>query len=104
VPTLAATYHVNSDNFDGTGLATLGEVRSYSLGQICVRSRRVMNSDKVKGKWKQLKGEIKRKWGQVTDDDLLQAEGNMDVLIGTIQERTGEQRDAIRQWLDERKY
>ena len=63
-----------------------------------------MNSDKVKGKWKQLKGEIKRKWGQVTDDDLLQAEGNMDVLIGTIQERTGEQRDAIRQWLDERKY
>ncbi len=63
-----------------------------------------MNSDKVKGKWNQLKGEIKRKWGQVTDDDLLQAEGNMDVLIGTIQERTGEQRDAIRQWLDERKY
>ncbi len=63
-----------------------------------------MNSDKVKGKWKQLKGEIKRKWGQVTDDDLLKAEGNMDVLIGTIQERTGEQRDAIRQWLDERKY
>jgi uncharacterized protein YjbJ (UPF0337 family) len=63
-----------------------------------------MNSDKVKGKWKQLKGEIKRKWGQVTDDDLLKAEGNMDVLIGTIQERTGEQRDAIRQWLDEQKY
>jgi len=63
-----------------------------------------MNSDKVKGKWKQLKGEIKRKWGQVTDDDLLQAEGNMDVLIGTIQKRTGEHRDAIHQWLDERKY
>jgi uncharacterized protein YjbJ (UPF0337 family) len=63
-----------------------------------------MNSDKMKGKWKQLKGEIKRKWGQVTDDDLLQAEGNMDVLIGTIQERTGEQRDAIRQWLNEQKY
>jgi len=63
-----------------------------------------MNSDKVKGKWKHVKGEIKRKWGQVTDDDLLQAEGNIDVLSGTIQERTGEQRDAIRQWLDERKY
>jgi uncharacterized protein YjbJ (UPF0337 family) len=58
-----------------------------------------MGSDKMKGKWNQLKGQIKRKWGQVTDDDLLQAEGNMDVLIGTIQERTGEQRDAIRQWL-----
>jgi uncharacterized protein YjbJ (UPF0337 family) len=63
-----------------------------------------MDSDKMKGKWNQLKGEIKRKWGQVTDDDLLQAEGNMDILIGTIQQRTGEQRDAIRQWLNERKY
>jgi uncharacterized protein YjbJ (UPF0337 family) len=63
-----------------------------------------MDSDQMKGKWKQLKGEIKRKWGQVTDDDLLRAEGDMDVLIGKIQERTGEQRDAIRQWLNERKY
>jgi uncharacterized protein YjbJ (UPF0337 family) len=39
----------------------------------------------------------------MTDDDLLQVEGNMDKLIGKIQERTGEQRDAIRQWLDERR-
>jgi uncharacterized protein YjbJ (UPF0337 family) len=62
-----------------------------------------MDSDQMKGKWKQLKGEIKRKWGQVTDDDLLRVEGDMDVLIGKIQERTGEQRDAIRQWLNERK-
>jgi uncharacterized protein YjbJ (UPF0337 family) len=57
----------------------------------------------MKGKWNQLKGEVKRKWGQMTDDDLLQVEGNMDKLIGKIQERTGEQRDAIRQWLDERR-
>ena len=62
-----------------------------------------MDSDRMKGKWNQLKGEVKRKWGQVTDDDLLQVEGNMDKLIGKIQERTGEQRDAIRQWLDERR-
>ncbi|HZY59902.1 MAG TPA: CsbD family protein [Candidatus Binataceae bacterium] len=62
-----------------------------------------MDSDRMKGKWNQLKGEVKRKWGQMTDDDLLQVEGNMDKLIGKIQERTGEQRDAIRQWLDERR-
>jgi uncharacterized protein YjbJ (UPF0337 family) len=62
-----------------------------------------MDSDRMKGKWNQLKGEVKRKWGQVTDDDLLQVEGNMDKLIGKIQERTGEQRDAIRQWLDEQR-
>jgi uncharacterized protein YjbJ (UPF0337 family) len=63
-----------------------------------------MDSDRMKGKWNQIKGDIKRKWGKITDDDLLQAEGNMDKLIGTIQQRTGEQRDAIRQWLDEQKY
>ena len=63
-----------------------------------------MVSDRMKGKWNQIKGDIKRKWGKITDDDLLQAEGNMDKLIGTIQQRTGEQRDAIRQWLDEQKY
>jgi uncharacterized protein YjbJ (UPF0337 family) len=60
-----------------------------------------MDNDRMKGKWNQLKGEIKRKWGQVTDDDLLQAEGNMDKLIGKIQERTGEQHDAIREWLNQ---
>jgi uncharacterized protein YjbJ (UPF0337 family) len=57
-----------------------------------------MNEDTVKGKWTQLKGEIKRKWGKVTDDDMMVAEGNVDKLIGTIQERSGEQRDAIQKW------
>ncbi len=63
-----------------------------------------MDSDRIKGKWNQIKGDVKRKWGQITDDDLLQAEGNMDKLVGTIQQRTGEQRDAIRQWFDQQKY
>lgn len=63
-----------------------------------------MDSDRIKGKWNQIKGDVKRKWGQITDDDLLQAEGNMDKLVGTIQQRTGEHRDAIRQWMDQQKY
>jgi uncharacterized protein YjbJ (UPF0337 family) len=63
-----------------------------------------MDTDRMKGNWNQLKGEIKRKWGKITDDDLLEAEGNMDKLIGKIQQRTGEQRDAIRQWLNDRSY
>ena len=57
-----------------------------------------MNKDIVKGKIKQLSGEIKRKWGMVTDDDLMQAEGSMIKLVGKIQERTGEQREAIEKW------
>ncbi len=59
-----------------------------------------MNADRIKGKWHQIKGEIKRKWGQVTDDDLKEAEGNMEKLIGKIQERSGERREAIEKWLD----
>jgi len=63
-----------------------------------------MNEDTVKGKWTQLKGEIKRKWGKVTDDDLLVAEGNMDKLVGTIQERSGDQREAIQKWFKSQGY
>ena len=63
-----------------------------------------MANPKMKGKWNQLKGEVKRKWGQITDDDLLQVQGNIDMLIGKIQERTGEQQEAIRNWLHEQRY
>jgi uncharacterized protein YjbJ (UPF0337 family) len=58
-----------------------------------------MNSDQVKGKFKQMAGEIKRKWGQVTDDDITQAEGSMEKLVGKIQERSGDRREAIEKWI-----
>jgi uncharacterized protein YjbJ (UPF0337 family) len=58
-----------------------------------------MNSDQMKGKFKQLAGEINRNWGQITDDDVTQAEGSMEKLVGKIQERTGERREAIEKWL-----
>jgi uncharacterized protein YjbJ (UPF0337 family) len=57
-----------------------------------------MNSDQVKGKFKQIAGEIKRKWGEVTDDDLKQAEGSLERLVGKIQERSGDHREAIEKW------
>ncbi|HLK86192.1 MAG TPA: CsbD family protein [Candidatus Binataceae bacterium] len=60
-----------------------------------------MNKDQTKGKWNQLKGEIKRRWARVTDDDLLEVEGDMDKLAGRIQERTGDRKEEIRRWLDE---
>lgn len=58
-----------------------------------------MNSDQFKGKLKQLGGEIKKKWGKMTDDDLTEASGNLDILVGRIQERSGERREAIEYWL-----
>jgi uncharacterized protein YjbJ (UPF0337 family) len=57
-----------------------------------------MDSDIVKGKLKQLRGEIKRKWGRMTDDDLMETEGSLEKMIGRIQERTGERRDEIEKW------
>lgn len=54
-----------------------------------------MNEDIIQGKWKQLKGHMKRQWGKLTDDDLDVAEGNRDYLIGRIQERTGQARDQV---------
>jgi len=63
-----------------------------------------MNSDTLKGQWKQLKGDVKKQWAKLTDDDLKQIEGHKDKLVGKIQERYGSTReDAERQadeWLD----
>lgn len=51
------------------------------------------NEDIIKGKWKQAKGQIKQRWGNLTDDDLTIAEGHRDYLIGRVQERYGIARD-----------
>ncbi|BAN50636.1 CsbD family protein [Metapseudomonas resinovorans] len=48
-----------------------------------------MNSDIIKGKWKQLTGRIQEKWGDLTDDDLDVAEGHSEYLVGKLQERYG---------------
>jgi len=52
-----------------------------------------MNDDTLKGKWLQLKGEVRRQWGKLTDDDVAQIEGNSEKMIGKLQERYGYARD-----------
>jgi uncharacterized protein YjbJ (UPF0337 family) len=60
-----------------------------------------MNSDQLKGKWKQLKGSVKERWGKLTDDDIDVIDGQHDQLIGVIQERYGIARDAAQKEVDE---
>lgn len=48
-----------------------------------------MSNDQVKGNWKQLKGEAKKRWGKLTDDDLDVIAGERDKLIGKVQEHYG---------------
>lgn len=45
--------------------------------------------DVFEGRWKQIKGDAKRFWGNLTDDDLDRSEGNRDKLVGALQERYG---------------
>jgi len=60
-----------------------------------------MNKNQAKGNWNQLKGEIKKRWGALTDDDLMEAEGDMQKLAGKIQKKTGDDQQAIEKWLRE---
>ena len=54
-----------------------------------------MNTLEIKGDWNITKGTLRQKWAQLTDDDLAYAEGKQDELLGRIQKRTGETREAI---------
>ncbi len=61
----------------------------------------VVNQDQLEGKWKQFKGELKLKWAEFTDDDLMLIEGRIDKLEGKIQERYGDRREEVKRWVDE---
>ncbi len=54
-----------------------------------------MNQDQVKGQWEQIKGKAKKAWGELTDDDILKAEGSADKLYGVIQARFGDTKETI---------
>jgi uncharacterized protein YjbJ (UPF0337 family) len=60
-----------------------------------------MNSDQFEGKWKQLKGQVKQRWGKLTDDDVTALSGKKDELVGKIQERYGITREQAETEADE---
>ena len=67
-----------------------------------------MNEHTLKGDWTQMKGTVKQKCADLTDDDLLHIEGSRDKLVGKVQERYGHSKeDAEREvdaWRVENKY
>lgn len=60
--------------------------------------------DKLKGNWNQVKGSLKQKWAQLTDDELLYEEGKEDELLGRIQQKTGETKESINAFIDKMKF
>jgi uncharacterized protein YjbJ (UPF0337 family) len=81
-----------NDGMDGIGFVS---------PQTPERLTPMVNAQALQGQWNQIRGELKKKWGQLTDDDLRFTNGNIDQLIGKIQQRTGEAREAIEQFLTE---
>ena len=59
-----------------------------------------MNNDVLQGKWTQLKGEVRRQWGKLTDDDIAQIQGNSEKLVGKLQERYGYAKDKAQSEYD----
>lgn len=53
-----------------------------------------MNQDRIEGRWKQIKGKVREKWGRLTDDDLDVIAGQREQLLGRIQQRHGLARDG----------
>jgi uncharacterized protein YjbJ (UPF0337 family) len=52
-----------------------------------------MNWDIIQGKWKEIKGQAKEKWGKLTDDELDLIEGKRDQLVGRVQQKYGIAKD-----------
>ncbi len=61
----------------------------------------MVNQEILVGKWNEVSGKIKEKWGDLADDDLTSFSGNVEQLVGKIQRKTGESRAAIEQFLGE---
>jgi uncharacterized protein YjbJ (UPF0337 family) len=87
---------------EGTRQAAAG--CRYGQSQVLPASKdtgvTVMDWNRVEGNWKQFKGQIKEKWGNLTDDDLDKIEGHRDQLEGVIQERYGMAKDQVRKDVD----
>ncbi len=59
-----------------------------------------MNNDQLEGKWKQVKGKFKQKYGDVTDDDVTYSEGKFDEMLGRLQEKTGKSKEQLKDEID----
>jgi uncharacterized protein YjbJ (UPF0337 family) len=55
---------------------------------------------KMKGNWNEVKGKIKQKYANLTDNDLLYEEGKEDELYGRLQTKTGQTKETLKSWID----
>ena len=61
----------------------------------------MVNEQTLQGNWNEIKGKLKSKWGQLTNDDVQSFSGSLDQLVGLIQRKTGETRSSVEKVLEE---
>jgi uncharacterized protein YjbJ (UPF0337 family) len=86
-----------------TKIGTIRGPRDYlCIARFSHRQKRssAMDWNRIEGNWKQMKGEVKKQWGALTDNDITEINGNLDKLEGKLQERYGKQRDEVRKEID----
>ncbi len=59
-----------------------------------------MNEDVLKGKWKELKGNVKEKWGELTDDEMTKIDGQQEQLVGILQAKYGYSKEKAQEEYD----
>lgn len=57
-------------------------------------------TDKIRGNWNQIKGKLKEKYGQLTEDDLAYREGQEEQLVGRLQEKLGMAKEDFKKMID----
>ncbi|KQI70555.1 general stress protein CsbD [Loktanella sp. 5RATIMAR09] len=59
-----------------------------------------MNWDQIEGKWKEMSGSVKAKWGELTEDDIAEVDGNREALEGKIQAKYGKSKEEAKKEVD----
>jgi uncharacterized protein YjbJ (UPF0337 family) len=77
------------------GARSAAEEIGVNPDKLTTGSKPALNRDTMAGQWKQIRGDVKSKWGKLTDDDLTRAEGDYEKLVGSIQTRYGHTREQV---------
>lgn len=72
----------------------------YTVKQFCTCIKPyIMDKLEIKGNWNELKGKIKKEYGDLTDDDLKYEEGKDEEMLGRLQQKIGKGRDELVKWI-----
>jgi uncharacterized protein YjbJ (UPF0337 family) len=82
----------DSSSINGDDLLNVGHQKKGGV---------LVNEEQFKGRWQQFKTEVKKEWGQLTDNDLSEAEGDYIKFLGIVQKRYGDQREQVNRWVEE---